>query len=149
MKLGPLCLCALTVLMSVVARSQEDTAAIRYAFTTIEFPGAKFTAPYAINSTGEIIGQYVDSNFVYHGFTLYGTTFRSLDFPGASHTALSDVNDSGEIVGSYQDATGEHGFKFSGGRFATFDSSQFIFPTGINNRGDIVGIYFLLTGLDH
>jgi len=38
------------------------------ATTTIDIPGAKFTRALGINDAGQIVGDYVDANNVYHGF---------------------------------------------------------------------------------
>lgn len=76
-------------------------------FTTIDVPGALFTAVTDINNAGVMIGAYDDTaggcvagNC--HGFVLRQGTFTTIDFPGASHTEVLGINDAGEIVGVHR-----------------------------------------------
>ena len=62
-------------------------------------------------------------------------------------TEAIGVNDNGIVVGDYRDAAGNfHGFVWDGGLFLTFDvpfpEATLTAPTGINNVGQIVGVYF-------
>lgn len=43
-------------------------------FSSIDFPGARFTRAFGINARGDIVGQYVDASNRTHGFvaTLHG-----------------------------------------------------------------------------
>jgi len=66
----------------------------------------------------------------------HASTFSSIDVPGAFATAAHGINDRGQIVGEYS-AGGLHGFVLDHGTFTTFDVPGT--PTGINNRGEIVG----------
>ena len=66
----------------------------------------------------------------------HASTFSSIDVPGAFATAAHGINDRGQIVGEYS-AGGLHGFVLDHDTFTTFDVPGT--PTGINNRGEIVG----------
>jgi hypothetical protein len=60
-------------------------------FSTIDFPGTiRFTEAFGINSEGDIVGDYVDTNFVQHGFELRNGTFSTIDLPGAKQ--VSGIN---------------------------------------------------------
>src|SRR5205807_685716 len=69
-------------------------------FTSIDFPGALFTAAdgIGVNPRGDIVGDYVDSSGNGHGFLLSKGKFTSIDFPGALGTAAFGINPQGEIV---------------------------------------------------
>ncbi len=80
-------------------------------FTTIDFPGSKFTFVGQGNFEGDSVGEYNDQADVGHGFLLKGGVYTSLDFPGATGTTATGINPAGIIVGAYVDAAGqEHGF---------------------------------------
>ena len=95
-------------------------------FTSFDAPSASTAAgsfsgtyPVSINDFGEITGDYLDANDVYHGFvrTPHGT-ITSFDVPGANTTPgayggtfPSSNNTAGVITGYYQDANYVyHGF---------------------------------------
>ncbi len=139
-------------------------------FTTIDFPGATSGWPWNINTHGDIVGYYVSADKVTHGYLLSGGQYSTIDFPGAISTIAFGINPGGDIVGSYTvdpapnaslAPTGSvvHGFLLKGGQFTTIDFpgavSTGMATSGINPRGDIVGVYvsadkvthgFLLTG---
>ena len=53
-------------------------------FSPIAYPGSTHTYAYSINDSSVTVGQYADSNFVFHGY-LYDASgsFTSFDAPGA------------------------------------------------------------------
>jgi probable HAF family extracellular repeat protein len=112
-------------------------------YTTIDFPGANATEPFAINSNGDIVGTYSDSGFRGHGFLLHSGTFTTLDFPGAEITEPTGINVNGVVVGTYFTATTEHGFLWHNGTFTTIDApgATGTFAEGINDLGDVVGVF--------
>jgi probable HAF family extracellular repeat protein len=66
-----------------------------------------------INDADQIVGYYVDSNLITHGFVYNQPTgtFTTIDVPNATNTYLYGINDAGEMVGAYVDSTGHtHGF---------------------------------------
>jgi hypothetical protein len=71
------------------------------AFTTIDVPGATFTAAFGINPNGTIVGSYADSSGHGHGFVDNNGAFTTIDVPGATLTAAFGINPNGTIVGSY------------------------------------------------
>ena len=115
-------------------------------FTTIDYPGAVFTQPNAINDAGVIVGGWGTSLYSKdtHGFKLVGTTLTSIDYPGATDgTGALGINKHGDIVGGWFDASTEHGFLLSKGVFTTIDvpGAFYTVAWGINSAGDIVGWY--------
>ena len=132
------------------------------AYSSLNDPlGTNGTVPFGINVSGEIVGNYVDSNDVLHGFLYSNGTYTSITDPSARTTAgfqgfgtyAHSVNDSDQIVGYYVDGTtnGVHGFLYSGGTNGTYttlddplaDKGGGIgtVPRGINDLGQIVGYY--------
>jgi len=83
-------------------------------YTTLNDPlGTKGTHVTGVNNNGDIVGYYLDSKHVKHGFVDIGGTFTTLDDPHAGHakgegTEALGINDSGEIVGIYIDSSGHH-----------------------------------------
>lgn len=91
-------------------------------FTTFDAPGAgtdsyegtgcRDDCPVSLNDRGAIMGSYIDSNFVLHGYlrTPDGKIL-TVDPLGSLFTWSSSMNDSGAITGYYLDANGVyHGF---------------------------------------
>ncbi len=109
-KSGLLCIAA--IVTTFLGGSRADAAA-GYTFTTIDFPGAYFTFPKAINNSGEVAGYYV-SSFVFgfsspydltqrpwHGFVFSNGQYIPIDVPGANWTEALAINDSGKVFGIY------------------------------------------------
>ena len=78
------------------------------SYTPINFPGALATHATDINANGVIIGWYVDSANLTHGFVLMDGSFSTIDFPGApaGTTLAYGLDDTGQIVGQYTDPLG-------------------------------------------
>ena len=131
-----------------------------YSYTTLNDPlGTYGTVSFGINDSGEIVGNYVDSNGVLHGSLYSNGTYTSVTDPSARTTPgfqtfgtyAHSINDSGQIVGYYVDATtnGVRGFLYSGGTNGTYttlddplaDGGNTV-PRGINDLGQIVGYYY-------
>ena len=120
----------------------------------VPFRDARNTSPSGINDLGDIVGTYVGRDGRSHGFLKKGSVFTSFDapFPGASGMAVGGINNRGEIVGTYyEDKEGSvgRGFIFANGEFTSFDATSappnlhpYTLPKGINDLGEIVGLYF-------
>ncbi len=113
--------------------------------TDLNIPGVFPTAIEGINGSGQMVGQYFDSNNLSHGFLYSGKTVTEVDVPGAKGwTEASDISDSGVIVGNFIDRKGrQHGFEDKNGTFTGIDypGAQSSYAIGINTGGEIVGIY--------
>jgi uncharacterized membrane protein len=64
---------------------------------------ARQTSARGINTRGDIVGSYVDSAGLQHGFLLQDGAWITLDFPvaGVRATVANGLNAQGEIVGQY------------------------------------------------
>jgi hypothetical protein len=123
--------------------------------TTFAVPGATATLAYQLNKGAEIIGYYVDSSGIIHGYTRdhKGNLTFPIDVAGSTGTLLLGNNDSNWGVGRYTDASGAtHGLFFtSTGNILTFDypGSTFTSLTGINKGGFVSGYYLDAAGIAH
>lgn len=120
--------------MGTVVTATTDNSFVRHAdgtLITFSAPGAvtQGTIAFAINPQGTIVGDYGDSNFVYHGFVRAPDgAITILDVPEAGTGAFQGtlpaaINAQGVIAGSYYDANnGLHGFvRAPGGAVTPFD----------------------------
>lgn len=139
---------------AVSARQFRAASAAESAFTfaSIDAPGAVSTVARGVDSTGRIVGSFVDRAGT-HGFLYGGGMFSTLDMPGSSWTIATGINSVGQVVGGYGTGreTGNHGFLFSGGAFSSFDvpGSLDTIAYGINNKGQIVGTFLGADGFRH
>jgi probable HAF family extracellular repeat protein len=134
-------------------------------FSSIDYPGAKYTYASGINDNNQIVGIYVDTNLHDHGF-LYQLAatpaFSSIDYPGAIKTEAHGINDNNQIVGCYEDSSGvNHGFLYQEAATPPFRSIDYPGATNtvceflasgayaVNGDGDIVGVYDDSSGVSH
>jgi hypothetical protein len=137
-------------------------------FTPVNDPAAgsgpgQGTSPITPKDTGDdsnvlrsttVIGWYVDSANMYHGFVYRSGKFTNFDDPSAGTgsfqgTIAYDMTSSGTILGEYIDAIGvTHGFLDHNGHFTTVDnpsagtaSGQGTVLDGVNANGVFVGTY--------
>src|SRR6202167_4117368 len=112
---------------------------------------------YSINDLGQIVGDYIDANGLFHSYMLDCGKFTVFNVPFAGATGTyspainnsgeivgSWINSAGEIVGSYADAAGTlHGFLRQGKTYTTlnFPGATLTEVSGINDAGVIVGGY--------
>ncbi|MCA1603360.1 MAG: hypothetical protein LC776_17545, partial [Acidobacteria bacterium] len=83
----------LTLVAPVRAQERE--------YTTIAPSGARSSTAFGINARGDVVGTFVDQNFVQHGFLLRKDEFTVIDFPGARGTIARGISPDGDIIGSY------------------------------------------------
>lgn len=114
-------------------------------FTDITGPaGATAVAADSINDKGEIVGYYIDSTQVTHGFYLAGGKYHyPLDVPGASATYPSAINDKGNIVLYWVDSKGA----YESSQLPNYESTKYktinvpgaasSFAQNLNSVGDI------------
>jgi uncharacterized membrane protein len=135
---------ALSFLLSLASLSAVAQTVIPDAnitFTTIDVPGAGYTGVWAINTAGDMVGNYgQDTNVDSHGFLYSNGTFTYIDYPGQSVTVARGINDSNLIVG-YAGRSTVVGFLYDGTVFTTIQhgSDSATYADGINNAGEIVG----------
>lgn len=112
-------------------------------FTTLNFPGAQATSPFAINDAGTVTGFYVINNTGPHAFLYEGGKFKNIDFPGSGYTVATSINNFGVVAGLFSSSTGVHGFIYSKGKFTQVDKPNAVSTqvTGINDRNELVGYW--------
>lgn len=78
----------------------------------IDYPGSTSTILRGINRSGWIVGSYVDTQLVQHGFLFRSPDrFVSYTYPGSTLTSLEGINDRGQACGQYKDTAGQrHAF---------------------------------------
>ena len=133
-------------------------------FSSIDVPNATLTQAWKINAAGQVSGRYKNPDGAWHAFVMSDGAFTSIDVPGASQTASFPssvaINAAGDVVGSYCSAApcpvrvtdnlaAVHGFLLrhedgdNAGQVTTIDfpGASGTGATGINARGDVVGVY--------
>jgi uncharacterized membrane protein len=138
------------VLAFMVVATAADAPLLTFKFKTFDVPGATATNSGGINNKGLIVGQYIDSALIGHGFILNGKKLTTLDDPkgksgstGASNLAL---NGPIAVVGTYiSSSTGASvGFLYKNGKFTDIPGpagSLGSTANAINDHGNIVGQY--------
>ncbi|HEX3430481.1 MAG TPA: hypothetical protein VHT03_06300 [Rhizomicrobium sp.] len=121
-----------------------------------EPPGAGCsTDTFSIGSDASIVGDYIGSDDMYHGFVRSKDgTILVIDAPNAVETFASDINDSGAVVGTSIDDNGYHGYiRAADGTFTTFDApggpASGDIASRINNLGQTEGDYANADGVEH
>ncbi|MBA3914871.1 MAG: hypothetical protein H0X25_13700, partial [Acidobacteriales bacterium] len=142
--------------------------------TTFSAPGAgtgdgQGTGGFGINPQGVVVGSYLDSGNVFHGYQCVSgcaspSTFTTFNAPGAGTGAFQgtitfSINPFGMITGYYVDANNvAHGF-VTAAPFKSFailndpdagqGSGQGTVAGNINAAGEIAGYYFDASGVSH
>jgi len=109
------------------------------------------TDTYGVNDAGVIVGDYVDSASVQHGMILAGKKLTTVNnkacaaISGTGGISFYGVNSAGAAVGwCTSTKTGlDTGFMYAKGKFTpvNFPKSNGTQATGINDKGEIVGLY--------
>ena len=128
------------------AQEEREVAKSAHQGTLIEFDGPDAspepglgTLAFANNDWGEVVGFYIDTNLVPHGFIRAADRkISSFDAPGAGTgeeqgTLAFNVNPQGATAGIYYDASNaEHGFVRSpSGKIMTFDAPDGVGSTSV------------------
>src|SRR5262249_27070798 len=71
------------------------------SYTTVDYPRSIWTAATEINSSGQIVGRYIDIAGTSHGFLLSRVRFFDITPPGAIYSRAAGINRNGDIVGDY------------------------------------------------
>jgi hypothetical protein len=110
-------------------------------FLTIHVPLSNLTEAVGLNDNDEVVGDYRDSQGIFHSFLYRDGTYTTIDppFPSATGSGATGINNDGIIVGGFD----EHGYIDDHGTFTQLDvpGAEFTLPRGINNNGVIVGVY--------
>ena len=115
----------------------------------VGYPDATAAAAIGINDRTWIVGGYLDTHDVPHGFLLKKGTFSSIDFPGAEGTRAFGINARGHIVGGWSPDPGcpecfVNAFLLTPRGFINlaFPNALETVAWGINAKGQIVGHIF-------
>jgi probable HAF family extracellular repeat protein len=118
-------------------------------YTAFDTPGAgtgngQGTTPKAMNNTGQITGQYMNSTGT-HGFVRDAAgNITTFDVPGATDTSPADINDNGDVTGADTDGKGVwvSFIRHSDGSLTNFavSGSLTTFPASINHSGYVCGV---------
>ena len=126
------------------------------SITTFNPLNATDTFPVAINLTGTITGDYLDTDVSYqsHGFVRNPNgSITSFDVPNASDTHPVAIDSKGEIAGYYTDTNNtQHGFvRNIYGQISTFDvpNSTATIPAAMNAQDTITGVFKDSAGNEH
>jgi uncharacterized membrane protein len=135
------------LLTSVIVAGATDDAPLSAKFYTVNVPGAVETWIHGINNTGVAVGAYLDKAGVCYGFVLDGKQFTKLNDPNGTCTDAYNLNPNGPVavVGSYYSNAGKpRGFLYQNGEFTDIlgpAGATVSMANGINDQGDIVGVY--------
>ena len=122
-------------------------------FTAVNFPKSNGTQATGINDKGEIVGLYLDSADLTHGFSKIGTKYTSIDVKGDTNTVAWGVNNTGQITVYATNSAGAFdSFLLTGKNFKKIDNPG-AGPTGTivhtpSNKGDIDGTYYDTAGTE-
>jgi FG-GAP-like repeat len=112
--------------------------------------GTVGTAIFGVSNNGQYLaGDYYGAGTA-DGFVYHAGTYTTIDPAGALQTIARGVNDSGQAVGYYIGGGHIHSFLYDSGTFTQLDdplanTSNGTQAYGINNLGQIVGVYFVST----
>jgi hypothetical protein len=126
-------------------------------FTNVKITGATAVNVNGINDKGHLVGAYIDSTGIQHGFLLVGKTLTKLDPPNVTSTATAwGINNNDVITvfginsaGSYVSFTTANKGSTYKAFHAPGEGSVGTAIHKINNKGDIVGTYFDSSSVSH
>ena len=119
------------------------------------------TDSFAVNDAGVIAGDYVDAKSVQHAMILAGKKLTTVDHKdcvtsggfSAGAIAFYGINKAGAAAGwCASTKTGlDLGFVYAGGKFTAinFPKSNGTQAIGINDKGDVVGLYLDSSSVQH
>ena len=128
-----------TILLAVVLLATTvPLARAQGTYKPFDVPGAVTTEAFGINTAGDIVGFYVDTNFIFHGFLFSGGTYTTIDYTDGTTAYLFGINDLSQIVGN-----AGIGFLYDV-QTQTFTTISYphangTLPDSINNSGMIAG----------
>lgn len=119
------------------------------------------TDAFAVNNAGTIAGDYVDSKGIQHAMILAGKKLTTVDHADCANTggfssgaiAFYGINSAGAASGwcTNTKTSVNEGFVYSGGKFTAIKvpGSNGTNAIGINDKGDVVGMYLDSSGAYH
>lgn len=124
-------------------------------FHLIDFPGASATRVRGINNGDDVVGSYLDAAGVVHGFIRKERSFKQVQVNNSAATDVYGSEDDGEVMVGDVVLSADlstHGFlKTRDDGFEIIDFPGTTTPCthvrGINERGDIVGFYSIVSSV--
>jgi hypothetical protein len=131
----------------------EVAIAFTYAkgkFTTIAYPKATATEVNGINDKGDVVGIYLDTAGVQHGFSKVGTKYTSIDVKGDTNPFAWGINNAGQITVYATNSAGDYdSFLMTGKKLKNIDNPNakgglgtIVHNIAPNSASDIDGTYF-------
>jgi hypothetical protein len=121
-------------------------------FESLTLPHTLSAQATGINNSSVIVGFFLDSSEVSHGWELNGTKYTVLNFPGSTSTQALGINNYNGIVGSFTDSSGlTHGFLYYLGDWFQIDDPDGVGVTIVNGIDDdflIVGFMNFSTAVN-
>jgi hypothetical protein len=103
------------VLTLLFVAAAADAPKITFKFTTVQVKGAQDTRVFGTNNAGVMVGAYVDSGGVDHGYMLKAGKVTTIDDPNGTTTNCLGINTAGDVVGYYLNSSGSaQGFCVTG-----------------------------------
>lgn len=126
-------------------------------FTTINFPKSNGTQASGVNDKGDVVGLYLDSANVQHGFSKIGTKYTSIDVKGDTATVAWGINNAGQITVYATNSAGDYdSFLLTGKSFKNIDNpaakgglGTIVHTPAPTGKGDIDGTYYDSAGNEH
>ena len=114
-------------------------------FSSFSYPGACWTVPYSLNDSGQAAGDYrADCSTGFLGFFYSNGTFTTVEYPNDTDTYAAGINNLGVVTGysTINDPPYLVAWLWQNGTFTTVATNEhYVEPFGINNNGQLVGIY--------
>jgi hypothetical protein len=115
------------------------------SFSSFGYPGACWTVPYSLNDSEQAAGDYrADCSTGFLGFFYSNGTFTTLEYPDDTDTYAAGVNNNGVVTGysTINDPPYLVAWLWQNGRFTAIATNEhYVQPVGINNNGQLVGVY--------
>jgi hypothetical protein len=150
------------VVFAFVALGMAAAPTLTFTFTDVHAnKTATETDSFAVNNSGVIAGDYVDAKSVQHAMILSGTKLTTVNHSDCATTggfadgaiAFYGINSAGAAAGwCTSTSTGLYtGFVYSKGKFTSIDfpKSNGTQAIGINDKGDVVGLYLDSSNTQH
>ncbi len=142
-------------LTSMVANATNQCPTFKYSDVTVNVSGAVETDSYAINNSGVIAGDYIDSAGVQHGMLMMGKQVITIDNPNCAADTLTFYGVNSGNVAAGQCISASTGLLvalvWNKGKFTHLvpPGSTSANAAGINDNGDVVGGYTDSSGQQH
>jgi len=112
-------------------------------YQEIYVPGSQYTYCLGINSSGVVVGFFIDADGQEHAFFYQSGHYTTFDYPGADSTALAAINDNGQVVVDAPSGGFDRLFLYDLETGKETDISDpgayYTIVLGMNNRGTVVG----------